>query len=132
MTKNKISWENWNEKEKDHLENRRKKTNIHDVVPNSFDDDEDGVFFSFQQPTTIVTPFGMFSSDSMLKPSDRWDCWIGHTDFCITNWMANKLNKEVDGIASLNILDKYTLCVGIPRQFNSRTVIQNIEKAIVK
>ena len=40
----------------------------------------------FAQPETklIHTPLGFFPIDSHLKPSDRWDCRVGHTNFEIT------------------------------------------------
>ena len=130
-TNKKISWENWNEKEKDFLGTKSGKK-LHDIIPNSFDDeDEDGPSFTFSN-SNIVTPFGVFSQDSMLTPSNRWNCWIGHTNFTLTDKIANKLNKEIEGVAALNILDRYTFVVGVSKQFDWRFVRQDIEKAIVK
>lgn len=132
MTKSKISWENWNEKEREHLNARSKKNNLNNILSDSFDDDEnEAASFTFTSPN-IVTPFGVFSQDSMLTPSNRWNCWIGHTNFTLTNKIANKLNKEIEGVAALNILDRYTFVVGVSKQFDWRFVRQDIEKAIEK
>ncbi len=48
-------------------------------------------------PKLLHTPLGLYPADSMFKPSDRWDCWIGLTNFSITNSI-----KENNGINELS------------------------------
>ena len=128
-SKNKISWENWNTKEHEFLQEKNSNdSSIKGKFGEFIVDDEDEVVSmgDFGLQGNIITPFGAFPISSMFKPSDRWDCWIAHTNFSITNGMANKINKEVDGVAALNILDKYTFCVGISKSFESRLVMNDI------
>jgi len=128
-SKNKISWENWNTKEHEFLQEKNSNdSSIKGKFGEFIVDDEDEVVSmgDFGLQGNIITPFGAFPIYSMFKPSDRWDCWIAHTNFSITNGMANKINKEVDGVAALNILDKYTFCVGISKSFESRLVMNDI------
>jgi hypothetical protein len=131
----KIAWEHWNSQELEEL--------IEDDV-DAFEEDEDDDYFkdkedsSLSSPVTqflesrpagIVTPFGVYPIESKLKPSDRWDCWIGNTNFTITTEIALKL-ESVDGVSALRIMDRYSFCIGVGKMFNIRDVRTNIEKAI--
>jgi hypothetical protein len=131
---NKITWENWNAKEQEHLQEKKSNTG-RGKFADFIVDEEDAEAISMEDfglNNNIMTPFGVFPVSSMLKPSDRWDCWVAHANFSITNGMANVINRNVEGVAALNILDRYTFVVGVPRQFEWREVRLNIEKAIVK
>lgn len=126
---NKITWENWNVKEQEHLQEKKSNTGRGKFADFIIEDEEDAEAISmgdFGLNSNIMTPFGVFPVSSMLKPTDRWDCWIAHTNFSITNGMANIINKSVDGVAALNILDKYTFCIGISKCFESRDVMNDI------
>ena len=135
---NKITWENWNTKEQEHLQEKKSNKGSgkfgNFIVSEEYEDgDEDGVMMGdFGLNNNIVTPFGVFPTSSMLKPTNRWDCWVAHSNFSITHGMANVINKSVEGVAALNILDRYTFVVGVPRQFDCGAVMRNIEKAIIK
>lgn len=78
----------------------------------------------------IHTPWGVYPMDSMFKPSDRWDCWIGSTNFSITNSIKNKLKNEVEGIEALRILGRYTFVIGVPIAFEFKEVRKDIEKML--
>ena len=89
-----IAWENWNVLEEEQIEN-----DIAEELLNSTpepEEDEDItelnplMFFGNRQ---IYTPLGSYSADTPLKPSNRWDCWIGHTNFEIT--LYNILGESV-------------------------------------
>lgn len=128
---NKIQWENWNIKEQEYLQEKKSNKSAgkfgNFVVSEEYDDEAgEGIMMGDFGPTNIITPFGAFPASSMLKPTDRWDCWVAHTNFSITNGMANLINKNVEGVAALNILDKYTFCVGISKCFKSRDVMNDI------
>lgn len=130
----KISWESWNEKEIEYnTHNDSKNLGLVTGMLNEFSDEDseesqDIKFFGSSM--SITTPFGVFPQDSMLKPSDRWECWIGHTNFPITRGMANKLNKEVDGIAAFTVMDKYSFCIGIGKSFNWTEVRKSIQEKL--
>ena len=65
------------------------------------------------QPKIIHTPLGPYPEDSLLKPSNRWDCWIGHTNFDITTDMAEKLETEVSGVEALKVSGRDSFFIGI-------------------
>ena len=75
----------------------------------------------------IHTPFGMYPIDSMFKPSDRWDTWIGVTNFSITKYIKSILKNDVEGIEALRILGRYTFVIGVPCTFDFKDVRQRIE-----
>ena len=54
----------------------------------------------FLPPKIRATPLGEYQEDSLLKPSDRWDCWICHTNFDITNDMV-EIIEDISGIEVL-------------------------------
>ena len=66
----------------------------------------------------------------MLKPSDRWDCWIGYTNFPITNKISRILNKEIEGIEALKILGKYSFFIGVAKLFDITDVRKDVEEAL--
>lgn len=64
---------------------------------------------------------------SMLS---NFDCWIGHTDFDLTNDIKNKLDK-VPGIELLKICSRYRFFIGIGQMFDFKDVRSNIENEII-
>ena len=83
-----------------------------------------------QQPKFVYTPLGIYPAESTFKPSDRWDCWIGYTNFGITKNIANILDTQVDGVEALKILGKYSFFIGVGKLFDITDVRQNIESAL--
>ena len=81
------------------------------------------------QPKVLYTPYGLFAAESMLKPSNRWDCWFCYTSFDITNSMVKNI-EEVDGVESIKVLSRYTMFIGFGKLFNSTLVKLNIEDTI--
>ena len=82
------------------------------------------------QPRVIHTPIGIYPADSLLKPSDRWDCWLGHTNFDVTKSIKEILLYGIEGIEALKILGRYSFFIGIPRLFDFKDVRINIEKKL--
>jgi tRNA U54 and U55 pseudouridine synthase Pus10 len=129
MTKNKkIAWESWNAKfetEEDddcyiYSDQEETENDMLDLVP--FD-------MFMPQPRIVHTPIGVYPEDSMLKPSDRWDCWICHTNFDITSDIADKIEKS-EGIEVLKVLGRYSFFIGIAKMFDVKDVRRNIEQEI--
>ena len=128
-----IAWENWNEIEKDLSEDidllEINDDNEDDLtIPNDF---LMGPLLSEIKPQIIQTPFGNVSADSKLKPSDRWDCWMGYTNFGITEDIQSKM-QEVDGVDALKIMSRYSFCVGVGKLFKFSKVRKDIENAVCK
>jgi len=80
-------------------------------------------------PKVIYTPMGPYPLESTLKPSDRWDCWIGHTNFDITNSIADKIEAS-DGVEALKIMGRYSFFVGIGKLFDIKDVRSTIENEL--
>lgn len=133
----KIMWENWNEKEKDLTD---------PMVQDQFmlgDDPEEAEVLSREeqsmllspiidmQQAVIHTPFGVVPTDSLLKPSDRWECWMGYTNFDLTNQVSDRM-KTINGVEALRVMSRYTFCVGIGKMFKFSSVRKEIENAICK
>jgi hypothetical protein len=123
-----IAWESWNakleglhkeainENEPTYLENEHIQSS--ELIPSE-------MFIA--PPRVIHTPLGVYPEDSLLKPSDRWDCWIGHTNFDITNNVASKLDSEIHGVEALKILGRYSFFIGIGKLFDISQVRKDIE-----
>jgi len=80
-----------------------------------------------QMTDSLIVPKNFYETVSLMS---RFDCWIGHTNFNITNSIKNKLN-EVDGIEVLNIISRYRFFIGIGKMFKFSDVRKDIEKSIV-
>jgi hypothetical protein len=85
--------------------------------------------FDKQALNLIHTPWGPYPLDSTFKPSDRWDCRIGTTNFDITHNVKDILNTT-EGVEALKIMGRYTFAIGIPCTFNFREVRIEIEKSL--
>jgi hypothetical protein len=77
-------------------------------------------------PRVLHTPLGMYPLDSMFKPSDRWDCWTGTTNFSITHGIKDKLGK-IEGIEALRVIGRYTFFIGIASLFKFKDVRLDVE-----
>lgn len=130
-----ISWENWNEMEKmsdaeyssidyySDVEDDENKENLADFV------DRIPKMLSKMSSQAIHTPFGHVPADSRFKPSDRWQCWIGNTNFGITKSMEEKLGS-IQGVSIVRVLDPYSFCIGVGKLFEFNEVRRKIENEI--
>lgn len=127
----KIMWENWNEKEIELVE----PTGFNEMInEEDIGDQLSGLGLSpflSDMSNILHTPFGMVPSESALKPSDRWECWLGYTNFDLTHKVSDKM-KFIKGVEALKIMSRYTFCVGVGKMFNFSTVRKDIENAICK
>jgi hypothetical protein len=124
-----IAWESWNAK----VENHQLEAVELDTQDQSYTEIEhlqSEIIPSeilVPQPRVVHTPLGVYPEESLLKPSDRWDCWIGHTNFDITNSVVTKLESDVDGIEALKILGRYSFFIGVGRLFDITQVRKDVE-----
>ena len=130
----KIAWESWNAKVDllSYVESFQEPENEDYAADQA---DQIGQFamdpsFILEQQRILYTPIGPYPEESMLKPSDRWDCWIGYTNFPITNNISNILNKNISGIEALKILGKYSFFIGVAKLFEISDVRKSIEEAL--
>jgi hypothetical protein len=133
MTHKKITWTSWNAIADDYIESiiQEAEEIQQEMEETTREGGSEAMFFAPMldqvKPITIHTPMGVFPLDSMWKPSDRWDCWIGTTNFSIRKSTKEILKEEIEGIEALKIMGRYTFFVGIPFVFDFTSVRQNIE-----
>lgn len=90
------------------------------------EEDEDGD--EYHKP--LIFPFSaQFLED--ITMTANFECWMGHTNFDITNKTKEMLDK-VDGIEVLKICSRYRFFIGIGQMFSFAEVRQNIEKLLLK
>lgn len=122
----KINWESWNAIEEDIVAKINEKRNI-EPPELIFDERPESQILEFPPSPIFETPFGSYNVDSSFKPSSRWECWIGHTNFNVSANVVNVINKT-EGVESVVVMGRYTFCVAIKKQlFNSREVRDNIQ-----
>jgi hypothetical protein len=123
----KIAWESWNSKIEE--------ITTHDEAQESDDDIESeglpSLFFPVDVggPAVIYTPMGPYPEESMLKPSDRWDCWIGHTNFDVTYSIVDII-EQTEGIEALSVLGRYSFFIGVAPLFDIKSVRSDIEQQL--
>ena len=129
-----IAWESWNARVQEIIENSTFTAPEIDTEQNTYNgSDISPELISpelFLQPQKIIsTPLGIYTQDSTLKPSDRWDCWLGYTNFDITKKISNTIEK-ISGVEALRILSRYSFFIGIGRLFDIKDVRRNIERQL--
>ena len=131
-THKKIAWESWNAMAQDIDQTASIMMEMEEEEPTSFEQMEKGEIneIFIQQPKFVYTPLGIYPAESTFKPSDRWDCWIGYTNFGITQNIAKILNTEIEGIECLKILGKYSFFMGVGKLFDITDVRQKIETTL--
>ncbi len=124
----KIAWESWNAKVDLFYSPPLPPVEEYEIEQDIQNQIEKG--FILEQQRVLYTPIGPYPEESMMKPSDRWDCWIGYTNFPITNKILSVLNKEIEGIEGLKILGKYSFFIGVAKLFDITDVRKNIEEKL--
>jgi hypothetical protein len=69
-----------------------------------------------------------FSNEILL--ATNYDCWVGHTNFNLTENIKEELNK-VEGVEVLKICSRYRFFIGIGRMFDFKEVRKNIEEKTI-
>lgn len=141
----KIGWQKY----EDYIEKQLTSPILHTIIQNvamqhmghedldDDDDDEDDDFISEsadEDNKNMMHPAMMLPLTSKLMDDvallSTFDCWIGHTNFDITNNIKSILDS-VPGVEILKILSRYRFFVGIGHMFDFANVRKDIEKAII-
>lgn len=138
MASKKIIWKSWNAIAEDYINSYTEElAKLEEEINNismSGDENQNGLvafpYFSPDKFNAMHTPFGVYPIDSPFKPSDRWDCWIGTTNFNITKSIYKTLKEDINGIEALKIMGRYSFCIGIPCTFEFHDVRSEIEKKL--
>jgi|TARA_R110000851_G_scaffold159910_1_gene303168 hypothetical protein len=132
MNHKRIMWKSWNVIESGIIE---KNSNFLFEITKSesgepYEQEGEGQFedlSNISMPLAVQTPIGVFPQDSFFLPSNRWDCWVGLTNFDISHNLQNKM-EEVSGVERLKTIGRYTFFIGVAKLFKIRDVRQDIEK----
>jgi hypothetical protein len=132
MPSKKIAWENWKEKVDDGPPKIINEPNEGTLESEEDDAIEKNFLLSAMEiPRLVQTPLGIFNYEDKLRPSEKFDCWIGYTNFDITQNVSDII-ESVDGVEALEIMSRYTFFLGVGKMFKFRDVRTTIEEAIFK
>ena len=91
-------------------------------------DDEDE-YQDENQPFSMMLPMTKQLLDDITMLSN-FDCWIGHTNFDITQRIKNKLDK-IPGVELLKVCSRYRFFIGIGKMFDFKEVRNTIEEELI-
>lgn len=80
-------------------------------------------------PKIMVTPFGPYRVDDSSNPLRRFDFWIAHTNFKITEQIFHTLNN-MDGVEVMIVTTPYRFIIACGKLFNFSDVRVNIEREL--
>lgn len=88
--------------------------------------------FDLEEMLTMEQPFISIPEDisSEIQLTANFDCWLGHTNFNISDDIKNNLNK-INGIEVLKICSRYRFFIGIGRMFDFSGVRAEIEETLL-
>jgi len=78
---------------------------------------------SDQEVLVIPVPDSFYEQINLLT---NYDCWIGHTNFDITESIKTKI-EEAQGVEILKVHSRYRFFIGIGKMFNFSEVRKEIE-----
>lgn len=68
---------------------------------------------------------------SEISLATNFECWIGHTNFNLTENIKDELD-QIEGVEMLKVYSRYRFLVGIGRMFDFTDVRKNIESIFNK
>jgi hypothetical protein len=100
-----------------------------------YEEDEDNPEFQFHAPhghPIIPTPFGMLSMTEHTKAANKFDFWMLHTNFDITEGIKS-IVASIPGVESVEVFTRYRMRIAFPRSglFDTAKVKTNIQNAIL-
>jgi len=67
----------------------------------------------------IRSPFGNHAFDDSMRPTALFDCWVGWTNFEITEDIAHAL-ELVEGVDAFRVISRYGFAIGVGKLFDFR------------
>ncbi len=93
---------------------------------------DDNVSYEDQEETEEITQ-AFPLSDKMLEDITmltNFECWMGHTNFDITETIKDTLNKT-EGVELLKICSRYRFFIGVGKMFKFKNVRKQIEERLI-
>ncbi len=128
---NKIQWESWNVLEDEIVQKLTHKdsSSLSSIDGDSAESSQEILSFPPMTPIYVSTPFGNYDPETPFRPASRWNCWMAHTNFRLTKGIVKAIT-QIEGIAALKIMDRYTFCIGVAKMFNIKNVAADIERML--
>ena len=128
MTKlRKIGWQKYEDNIEDQMNSPLTKLLMTNFL--SYENEEEAQEESFSEeenrPNTLILTVSNQIAEQIQLVSN-FDCWIGHTNFNLTEDIKRKINK-IEGVEILKIYSRYRFFIGIGKMFNFTEVRKNIE-----
>ena len=127
----KIGWQKYEESIKEQINSPFLKEIVENLILASQEEDEEDTDTSYQKEDDSKAIFSF--PENIVKEAtlaSMFDCWIGHTNFNITEDIKNKVNR-IDGVEILKIYTRYRFFIGIGKMFEFSKVREDIEKTIL-
>ena len=125
MNSKKIAWEKWDD---DILTDE-----IAETLSIEDDDDEelaeDALELMSKIPKLVSTPLGIFQLYDKMSPIRQYDCWMGYTNFDITQQVEKQIEK-IEGVELLFVISRYRFFLGVAKMFEFRDVRTGIESLL--
>lgn len=94
-----------------------------------FDPDIDEKNIQYKKINAISTRMGIIPYNEYTDCTKIFNFWIGHTNFSITQNIAEKL-QNIIGVETLDIFTRYRFRVSFGKAFNERDIINSINDLI--
>ena len=130
---NKIIWEKWEDpylpenvesQWPDYEESQHRQEDVEDAEDN---DNEPEIKRHLMY--AISSPMGIIPYNEYSAPSKVFNFWVGHTNFNITQPVANII-ESTEGIEILDIFTRYRFRIAIGKNFKDRNVMNTVNKLI--
>jgi len=132
MTEKKIAWEKFTPNHEDII-NQEDESDEMSYLDMENEEEEDGRELNlghFLLSRKVRTPFGIYEIDDPFSPYNMFECWIGHTNFKITDEDFEKLDLKIDGIGCLSLISPYRFFIGIEKLFTFPVARMQIQKEL--
>ena len=131
MMAKKIAWEKWEDNVEEHSSQKMLAQLFSEQNPNAEEEDIDinDIYSGFMSelPTLVSSPVGVYKLHDRMSPTKQFDCWMGYTNFDITEDTKDKI-ESVPGVELLVVLTRYRFFIGVAKLFKFRDVRVSIEQ----
>jgi hypothetical protein len=132
MRDKKIAWEKFNPHYENtiHQEDESDEMSYLDMENQEEGDDRELNLGHFLLSRKVKTPFGTYEINDPFSPYNMFECWIGHTNFKITDRDFESLDLKIDGVGCVSLISPYRFFIGIEKLFTFPVARMQIQKEL--
>ena len=132
MTVKKIAWEKWEDSTEEASSQKMLAQLFSEQNPDAEEEEDIDINeiysgFMAELPTLVSSPVGVYKLHDRMSPTKQFDCWMGYTNFDITEETKNKI-ESIPGVELLVVLTRYRFFIGVAKLFKFRDVRVSIEQ----